>query len=53
MTKMQISRTKQQMLAMGFEKWQADGIGAWAANLKDRRQWRRMFRKVFGASALA
>ena len=51
--KIQMSRTAAQLARAGFAQWQIALYPEWVKGLKNRRQWRRATRKVFGVSVKA
>jgi hypothetical protein len=52
-TNLQIYRTMTQLSKAGFLQWQVQAYPDWVARLSNKRQWRRLTRKVFGISVKA
>jgi hypothetical protein len=47
-TNLSIYRTMVQLSKAGFLQWQVQAYPDWVARLENKRQWRRLTRKVFG-----
>lgn len=50
MQKHQIRRAQARLAAAGFTPAQVAAYPAWVGRLENRRQWRRLTRRVFGVS---